>query len=258
MNQLFNRLHVSGRIVSAQCRQYARKFRHGIFRRSLRHAEGDLTLDGRGGPALTGVICPLSGNDAGLPTADIGQTDELSGGATFTSVATLANSSPMEAETMYGTFTALAEASEGKPLVALSIATSEGGPAVFSASNVDTAAGTQVSGLEPNTYTATWTISSANGDTRTLTTRFMEQAALQGAHGNREPKGIPGAPGASGVTGPTGARGPAGPKPTVSCKLTGKIHHKIQCKVKFPTTTPASCSSLSAAGPTSPHSDAGS
>ena len=35
---------------------------------------------------------------------------------------------------MYRTFTALAEASEGKPLVALSIATSEGGPAVFSAS----------------------------------------------------------------------------------------------------------------------------
>lgn len=190
-----------------------------------------------GGAALTGVICPLSGDAAGLPTADIGQTDELSGGATFTSVGTLANSSPMEAETVYGTFTALAEANEGTPPIALSIAKSEGGPPLFTASNVDTAAGTQVSGLEPATYTATWTISNANGDTRTVTTRFIEQPALQGAQGSQGNAGQQGNSGAQGATGVQGPQGPAGPKPTVSCKLTGKKHHKIQCTVKFPTTT---------------------
>jgi hypothetical protein len=187
-----------------------------------------------GGPALTGEICPLSGSAAGLPTAEIGQTDELSGGATFTSVSTLANTSPMEAETMYGTFTALAEASEGTPPIALSISKSGGGPVVFGASNVDTTGGASVSALESGTYTATWTIGDPNGDTRTVTTRFIEQPALQGPGGNQ---GKTGPQGVTGAQGPTGPRGPAGPKPSVSCKLTGKKHNKIRCTVKFPTST---------------------
>ena len=171
---------------------------------------------------------------------DIGQTDERSGGATFTSVATLANTSPMEAETVYGAFTALAEAGEGTPPIGLSIARSGGGPAVFTAGNVDSAGGTQVSGLEPGTYAATWTVSSANGDTRSVKTRFIEQAALQGtqgAQGGQGNAGQQGAQGATGLQGQTGPRGPVGPKPTVSCKLTGKRHNKIQCTVKYPATT---------------------
>ena len=193
-----------------------------------------------GGAALTGEICPLSGHAAGLPVSDLGQTDELSGGATFTSVPVLANTSPMEAETVYGTFTALAEAGEGTPQVELSISKSGGGGPVFSSSNVDTATGVQVSGLEPNTYNATWTVTNANGDTRTVTTRFVEQPALQGAQGSQGTQGQQGSQGANGATGATGARGPRGPaapKPTVTCKLTGKKHDKIKCTVKYPATT---------------------
>ncbi len=189
-----------------------------------------------GGAALTGEICPLSGKAAGLPTSDLGQTDELSGGATFTSVPDVANTSPMEAETVYGTFTALAEAGEGTPHIELSISKSGGGGAVFSSSNVDTATGVQVSGLEPNTYTATWTLTNANGDTRTVTTRFIEQPALQGAQGSQGGQGQQGSQGAPGATGATGPQGPAAPKPTVTCKLTGKKHNKIKCTVKYPAT----------------------
>ena len=189
-----------------------------------------------GGAALTGEICPLSGHAGGLPTAALGQTDELSGGATFTSVPEVANTSPMQAETMYGTFTALAEAGEGTPQIALSISSSAGGSPVFSTSNVDTATGTQVSGLEPNTYAATWTLTNVNGDTRTVTTRFIEEPALQGAQGAQGSQGGQGQQGAPGATGPTGPRGPAAPKPTVTCKLTGRKHNKIKCTVKYPAT----------------------
>ncbi len=211
-----------------------------------------------GGAALTGEICPLSGKAAGLPTSDLGQTDELSGGATFTKVADVANTSPMEAETVYGTFTALAEAGEGTPHIELSISKSGGGGPVFSSSNVDTATGVQVSGLEPNTYTATWTLSNANGDTRTVTTRFIEQPALQGAQGSQGAQGqqgVQGATGATGAAGATGPQGPAAPKPTVSCKLTGKKHNKITCRSNTQQTPTAPSGSRSTAGPTSRRSD---
>jgi hypothetical protein len=126
----------------------------------------------------------------------------------------------MEAETVYGTFTALAETGFAGPnnttvpdnsTVALSIAKSSGGSPVFKASNVNKSSGVTVKGLKPGTYTATWTVKDANGDTRTVTTRFVEQSALQG---------------------PPGKRGPAGPKPRVRCHLVK--HHKIKCTVTFP------------------------
>jgi hypothetical protein len=46
---------------------------------------------------------------------------------------------------------------------------------VFSARNVDTKNGVKVSGLRSGTYTATWTLTNANGDTRTVVTQFFEQ-----------------------------------------------------------------------------------
>jgi hypothetical protein len=173
-----------------------------------------------GGAALTGAICPNNGQAAGLPDSSIIQTDEHSQGSTQTEVPDLEDTSPMEGETVYGRFTALAETGFAAPdnsvtpdnsAVALSIKKSSGGSAVFTASNVNTTGGVTVKGLKPGTYIATWTVKDANGDTRTVTTRFVEQSAL---------------------VGPRGPRGPRGPKPKVSCHLVK--HHKIKCTVRFP------------------------
>ena len=189
-------------------------------------AAGDPS-DLAGGAALTGEICPTGGNATGLPTDDIAQTDDASGGQTVTEVADVADTSPMEGETVYGAFTALAEATDGVSPIALTI--SRNGAGVFSSDNVDTANGASVPALSPGNYTATWTVSDPNGDTRTVTTRFIEQSALQGAPG---PQGPQGPQGAQGPQGPQGPRGPAGPKPKVTCKLLK--HNKIQCTVTFP------------------------
>lgn len=194
-----------------------------------------------GGAALTGIICPANGNAAGLPTSEIAETDELSGGTTETEVANLLGTAPMEGETMYGGFVALAEASDGSSPVAVSIAPAGGGAPVFTSSNADTASGVEVGAFKAGVYKATWTVSDANGDTRTVTTHFIEQSGLQGAQGPQGAQGAQGTqgtqglPGALGPQGLQGKQGPAGPKPKITCKLTGKKHNKIQCTVKFPT-----------------------
>jgi hypothetical protein len=140
-----------------------------------------------GGAALTGEICPLTGSAAGLPASDIAQTDDQSGGQTQTEVPAVEDTSPIEGETMIGAFTALAEsglpgpnntviATDSTSKVGLAIARMSGGGPVFTAANVDTVSGTPVPALSPGTYRATWTLTDANGDTRTVTTRFLEQA----------------------------------------------------------------------------------
>lgn len=168
-----------------------------------------------GGGALTGAICPFSGSPAGLPTDAIAQTDERSGGQTVTEVADVANTSPLDGETMYGSFTAMALASDGSSPIGLAVAPASGGKAVFTSSNVDTANGAAVKGLAPGNYLATWTVRDANGDTRTVTTHFLEQ------------------PGAVGPRGPRGRRGKPGPTPKVHCKLVGRKHRRIVCRVSF-------------------------
>ena len=142
-----------------------------------------------GGAADTGQICP-GANAAGLPTSDIAQTDELSGGQTVTEVADVADTSPMEGETVYGAFTALAEASDGVSPIGVTI-TNGNGTVVFSSDNIDTTNGASVPALTPGNYTATWTVSDPNGDTRTVTTRFIEQAPI-GAQGPQGPQGAQG------------------------------------------------------------------
>jgi hypothetical protein len=170
-----------------------------------------------GGSALTGAICPISGDATGLPTATIVQTDELSGGATETEVPDIQNTSPMQGETMYGKFTALAESgligpfntlfpTDQSSMIGLSIVPSSGRSPVFTARNVDTPTGVAVPALTPGTYTAAWTLSDANGDLRFLDTRFVEQV------------------------GPA----PAGAKAKVACKLVGSHHGQIRCTVTFP------------------------
>ncbi len=185
-----------------------------------------------GGSALTGEICPLSGNASGLSTSDIAQTDDQSGGQTQTEVPDVQDTSPLQGETVYGAFTALAETglpgsnntvipTDTTSKVALSIAHASGGAPVFTAPNVDTADGVAVPALAPGSYKATWTLTDANGDTRTVSTRFIEQPALQGPQGPQGP---------SGPRGARGPRGPAGPTPKVTCTLK---HHTIKCKVTF-------------------------
>jgi hypothetical protein len=160
--------------------------------------------DPTGGAALTGLICPANGDASGLPAGSIVQTDERSGGTTQTEVAGLLDTSPIEGETMYGAFTALAEASDGSSPIALTIRRSSRRKAVFRASNVDTRHGVRVKGLKPGTYTATWVVRDSNGDTRTVVTRFIESSVLQAARGS---------------------------KAKVTC--TRVAHHKVMCTLSF-------------------------
>ncbi len=172
-----------------------------------------------GGPALTDVICSSSGHAAGLPSSPIIQTDERSGGSTQTEVPDIENTSPLDAETLYGTFTALAQSglpgpnnsvtpTDSTSKIALTIRKASGGDVVFHAKNVDTANGVNVKGLRPGTYNATWVMSDANGDTRTVTTRFIEQRGLNTS------KSL---------------------KAKVTCKLVA--HHKIKCSITFKSNT---------------------
>jgi hypothetical protein len=138
-----------------------------------------------GGAALTGAICPLSGRAGGLPSTNIVQTDELSGGMTETEVPDIQNTSPMEGETMYGRFTALAESGfvlTDNELLPADVVTRIGlrivtprGATVWRISNVDTEHGAGVPALVPGSYRAIWTLTDVNGDTRVLVTRFVEQ-----------------------------------------------------------------------------------
>ncbi|MBV8999560.1 MAG: hypothetical protein JO304_10890 [Solirubrobacterales bacterium] len=173
-----------------------------------------------GGPgvALSGAACPSSGDAAGMSTSGVAQTDELSGGSTGVNLPDVLDTSPLLGETLYGSFTVLAESTGATLPIAVSIAPASGGAPVFTAANTDTANGVPVPALTPGTYKATWTVIDPNGDMRILTTRFIEEPALQG------PPGPPG---------PRGPQGPPGkvPKFKVTCKL--QKHHKITCTVKF-------------------------
>lgn len=150
-----------------------------------------------GGPgvALSGQICPLNGQPMGFSTSTIAQTDERSAGQTQTEVPDIENTSPIQGETVYGAFTALAESGLPGPdnsiiptdqtsRIALSIAPAARRSPVFRAGNVDTANGVSVKGLRSGAYTATWTLRDANGDTRTVKTRFIEHAGASSHRGH--------------------------------------------------------------------------
>jgi len=125
-----------------------------------------------GGSALTGVICPKSGHAAGLPARLIAQTDENSGGVTVTEIADVASTAPLNGETVNGAFTALARATSGHPTISLKIARVGGKRVIVSLANVDTGNGAKVT-LAPGRYTATWTVTDRNGDTRVEPTTFI-------------------------------------------------------------------------------------
>ena len=169
-----------------------------------------------GGVAMTGAICPASGDATGLPTATVSQTDDLSGGQTETEVPDVQDTSPIEGETMYGRFTALAETglaasgnmsvpTDQSTRVSLQILTASHGKQVFTAKNVDSTQGVTVPALKPGTYIALWLLRDANGDKRLVGTRFVEQL---------------------------GRVGPA-PKAKVACGYTSSRHDQIRCAVRF-------------------------
>ena len=184
-------------------------------------------LTGVGGATLTGEICPASGSAVGLPTSSIEQTDDASGGLTQTEVANIENTSPLDGETVYGPFRALAQAGLPGPSnsvtpngfpVSVTITKAGDNHEVFSAANVNTAAGSPVTGLDSGAYDAAWTWTDSNGDSRALTTRFVEEPGS-------------GAPGPSGPPGPPGPPGTVKVKVTVTCTTTS--HNNIVCVVAF-------------------------
>ena len=110
-------------------------------------------LTGENGATLTGRICPLSGSANGLPDAAVAQTDDRSGGLTETEVADISSTSPVDGETVYGRFTARAQAAFVGPHdqlisspypIALTITSASGGKPVIALNDVNTASGTPI------------------------------------------------------------------------------------------------------------------
>jgi hypothetical protein len=133
------------------------------------------------GVAGDGTVCPSKGSAAGLSTTHIAQTDDRSGGQTVTEVPDIVSTTPLDGETLYGDFIALAKTgltgrhgaiNSTGGVVSLTI--TSGRRRVFSAANVNTARGVTVGALAPGAYSAKWVLRDANGDTRTLRTQFVE------------------------------------------------------------------------------------
>jgi hypothetical protein len=143
-------------------------------------------LTGENGATLTGRICPSSGSAAGFSDAAIMQADDRSGGLTQTEVADISNTSPIDGETIYGRFTARAQASflgpdnqeipSGYP-VALTIIRAKATKPAVEVGDVNTASGTPIKSLKPGTYYAIWTWHDFNGDSHTISTSFVEEPA---------------------------------------------------------------------------------
>jgi hypothetical protein len=143
-------------------------------------------LTGQKGATLTGRICPLSGSAEGLSDQAIEQTDDRSGGLTQTEVADIGGTSPIDGETLYGRFTARAQAgflgSNGQVIpspfpVALAIVPARGTKPVVELADVNTASGTPIKSLKPGTYDAIWIWHDFTGDSRTIGTSFIEEPA---------------------------------------------------------------------------------
>jgi hypothetical protein len=133
------------------------------------------------GVAGSGTVCPANGSAAGLSTATIAQTDDRSGGLTVTEVPNIVRTTPLDGETLYGSFIALAKSGLPGPHGAVnptgasvSLTIARAGHRIFHARNVNTARGVVVGPLSPGAYTASWVLTDANLDTRTLSTQFVE------------------------------------------------------------------------------------
>lgn len=141
-------------------------------------------LVGNGGVTGQGTICPPRGQAAGLPGADLAQTDGMSGGQTRIELPSLLTTTPAQGAVLYGPFVVLAQtgfrAQNGSQTitgtrVTLTITRAGSSQAVFKSDNVNTLTGAPVTDLAPGVYAAKWVVTDVNGDTRTVRTRFVEQ-----------------------------------------------------------------------------------
>jgi hypothetical protein len=135
------------------------------------------------GVAGSGPVCPLSGRARGLSLSDIEQTDDFSGGLTRTVVPQLESFSPSSGATLYGPFIATAQpvlpgpggSSYGvRARVSLSVSRAGSKHRVLFVRDAARGAGVRVAALSPGAYRATWVLTDANGDTRTVYSRFVE------------------------------------------------------------------------------------
>lgn len=138
---------------------------------------------GTPGATGTGTICPVSGQASGLPTALISQVDDRSGGQTRTQVPRFLGTAPVQNATLYGNFIALAQTGIPGPhgstiathsRVALTITRAGSRRPVIRVANVGASAGVRVPELPTGSYQATWVLTDANGDHRTIVTQFVE------------------------------------------------------------------------------------
>jgi hypothetical protein len=147
-------------------------------------------LTGQNGATLTGRICPPSGSAKGFSDAAVVQADDRSGGYTQTEAADISTTSPIDGETLYGPFTARAQAAFLGPNdevipspypVAVAIIRAHASKPALVLPDVNTAAGTPIRSLKPGTYEAIWTWHDFNGDARTIVTSFVEEPATGSA-----------------------------------------------------------------------------
>ncbi len=153
-------------------------------------------LTGQGGALLTGRICPASGSAEGFSATAIVQADDRSGGLTQTEVADISSTSPIDGETLYGRFTARAQAAFLGPNdvvipspypISVAIISASGRKKAIIVNDVNTASGTPIKSLKPGTYDAIWTWRDFNGDSRTIVTSFVEEPANRSAGSGSAP-----------------------------------------------------------------------
>jgi hypothetical protein len=140
-------------------------------------------LVGLGGATGTGYVCPGDGRASGLPTGDIEQTDDFSGGTTRTELVGAASLSPNNGATLYGPFIASAQPAlygfnnsvyDAHATVSLSVRRLGAKRRSAFVRNVAVGHGVRISALPAGVYAATWVVTNVNGDTVTVHTRFVE------------------------------------------------------------------------------------
>ncbi len=143
-------------------------------------------LTGQNGATLRGRICPASGSAEGFSNAAVEQADDRSGGLTETEVPDISTTSPIDGETVYGRFTARAQATFLGPNdgvipsrypISLAITPAKRAKPAIVLNDVNTASGTPVTRLKPGSYEAIWTWRDFNGDSHTIATSFVEEPA---------------------------------------------------------------------------------
>jgi hypothetical protein len=142
--------------------------------------------------------------------------------------------SPVDGQGVWGAFTAFSDAtsttvdgvtSPSNAATTLTLTRFGSATPAFTSGNANTASGAAVPALTPGRYHTTWTATDSNGDTHVTHGTLVIEPAVSG------PQGQPGQQGPQGKQGPQGS---SAPTPHVSCKLTGKRHRRIKCKVTFP------------------------